>query len=100
MDLIDRRSLLELYANEDGLVLDDYRVPVAVVRQNILDAPTVDAVPVVRCRDCVYAIFDRWHKSKENRPPVWRCRKFGRLTVPDGFCHKGKIREEDQNADD
>lgn len=70
------------------------------LRDAIDTAPTVDAVPVIRCRDCGYAILDRWHKSKEDRPPVWRCRKTGRLTVPNGFCHRGKIREEDQNATD
>ena len=68
--------------------------------EDVEKAPTVDAVTVVRCRDCGYAFLDRWHKSKEERPPVWRCRKFGRLTVPDGFCHKGKIREEDENEAD
>ena len=25
------------------------------VSQTIMDAPTVDAVPVVRCKDCIYA---------------------------------------------
>lgn len=110
MDLIDRRSLLEAigcadatkYGNKDAE--QQHRsystLMMYEIADYIEDAPTVDAVPVVRCRDCGYGILDRWHKSKEDRPPVWRCRKTGRLTVPNGFCHRGKIREEDQNATD
>lgn len=64
----------------------------------IKEAPTVDAVPVIRCRDCGYGFLDHWHKVNAHRPPVWRCRKLGRLTVADGFCHRGKIREEDENV--
>ena len=77
-----------------------YQLGAADILSLINEAPTVDAVPVIRCRDCGYAILDRWHKSKQERPLVWRCRKFGRLTVPDGFCHRGKIREEDLHATD
>lgn len=39
--LIDADELMELYDGCDGL-----SVPIAVVRQNIKDAPTIDAEPV------------------------------------------------------
>ena len=48
---IDRDELLELYANTDGLDISNYDVKVVVIRQNILDMPTID---IVRCKDCEY----------------------------------------------
>lgn len=50
----------------------------------IADAPTVDAVSVVRCRDCE-------HKDRESG----FCRGRGwpmQLVPDDGFCDKGKER--------
>lgn len=86
--------------NPKPVDVESYRLGAADILSLIDEAPTVDAVTVIRCRDCGYAILDRIHKVKVERPPVWRCRKIGRLTVPDGFCHRGKIREEDENATD
>ena len=40
-DLIDRGALMELYADEDDLRLENMKVPIAVIRQNIMDAPTI-----------------------------------------------------------
>ena len=51
--------------------------------QDIEKAPTIDAVPVVRCRECKYA-----------RPLVqeeWvACIMWGRGSLADGFCHMGE----------
>lgn len=94
MDLIDRRSLQTAIADANWQFDNDLHT----IEELVDEAPTVDAVPVVRCRDCGYAFLDRWHKSKADRPPVWRCRKFGRLTAPDGFCYRGVPREEDENV--
>lgn len=46
---IDRDELLELYANTDELDISNYDVKVTVIRQNILDMPTIG---IVRCKDC------------------------------------------------
>ena len=40
-DLIDRDALMELYADEDDLRLENMKVPIAVIRQNIMDMPTI-----------------------------------------------------------
>ena len=40
-DLISRDALMELYADEDDLRLENMKVPIAVIRQNIMDAPTI-----------------------------------------------------------
>lgn len=37
---------MELYADTDEIKFDAYNVPVPVVRQNILDMPTIEAEPV------------------------------------------------------
>ena len=56
--LIDANALLELY--DMGAELEDYAgtlsVPVPVIRLNIRDMPTVDAVEVVRCKDCKWCV--------------------------------------------
>lgn len=46
--------------------------------EQILDAPTVDAEPVVRCKDCKYweydVIFsDGWCRGKHQGNPSWFC---------------------------
>ena len=51
MRLIDADELLELYANTDELDISNYDVKVAVMRQNILDMPTID---IVRCKECIH----------------------------------------------
>ncbi len=53
-------------------------------------APTVDAVPVVRCFECK-------KEGTEDCPMVHRDRLFNNLfteTKSDGFCDRGKRREQ------
>lgn len=74
--------------------MDDYKELVSVLRSEAHGAPTVDAVPVVRCKDC------RWWKTnyrwngKEVRvcviEPYEPCRK------PDDYCSRGERREEEK----
>ena len=52
MRLIDANALIE-EANAEGAY--GY-----VDAKQIADAPTVDAVPVVRCRDCKHRYSDSW----------------------------------------
>jgi hypothetical protein len=49
----------------------------------IVDAPTVDAVEVVRCKDC------RTGEPCEVKDKVW-CKKMGRYMKEDGFCSEGE----------
>lgn len=59
----------------------------------VRDAPTVDAVPVVRCRECkhrgdpveCYMCFTEVKDISGGR-----MYKFTDLTHSDGFCHKGE----------
>lgn len=62
-----------------------------VMSAEIKDAPTVDAVPVVRCKDCKHYQF------ADNRAfgmPVKMCEWFGFEDVDDyDFCSRGERRE-------
>lgn len=69
----------------------------------ISDAPTIDAVPVVRCKDCQYAIpldghaFRRWGNDALNCTECRGDDGFGMagvsLAYHDGFCDRGILRE-------
>ena len=80
---IDRDELLELYANTDELDISNYDVKIAVIRQNILDMPTVD---IVRCIEC--------DKGEETISGKIRCKvDNGLLWEKTDFCSYGKRRE-------
>lgn len=87
-DLIDRNKLLDnLPKNDTVLSLD--------VRKIVADAPTVDAVPVVRCKHCVYGEPCKWPANSDG----YYCTYPTKLTfVPfrekNDFCDYGKRRED------
>lgn len=49
-EYIEREVLLELYNNTDGLNIDNFHVPIKVVRQNIIDQPTADVKEVIHAK--------------------------------------------------
>ena len=51
--LIDADELKAVYIPSEIEGFEKMMVSVEVVLQNIDDMPTVDAVPVVRCKDCI-----------------------------------------------
>lgn len=78
---INRDELLELYANTDELDISNYDVKIAVLRQNILDMPTID---IVRCGEC--------HRGEETITGKIRCKldSCGLLWEKTDFCSYGK----------
>lgn len=53
-------------------------------------SPTVDAVPIIRCKDCKYMYF------AENRIPSEQenvCGRNGIVVAPDWFCADGERQE-------
>ena len=68
-----------------------------VYLQDIAEAPTVDAVEVVRCRDCKRCFK---HTTKRNRQYMWICmRNDTDLYVrPDDFCSYGERKDGDVNG--
>ena len=81
--LIDANALIK-EANAEGAY--GY-----VDAKQIADAPTVDAVPVVRCRDCKWYQIRRWNDTK----PEYDCRKTHALldVSPEDFCSYGERKE-------
>ncbi len=57
-DLIEREKLLDSLPKNDTVLLLD-------VRRIVEDAPAVDAVPVVRCKHCVYGEPCKWPIESE-----------------------------------
>ena len=53
----------------------------------INDAPTISAVPVVRCRECIYATRPGDH--------LVHCDNFERDMLPDDFCSVGERKEDE-----
>ena len=56
----------------------------------INDAPTIDAVPVVRCRECIYC---SWQEDN-----LVYCDNFERDMMPDDFCSVGERKEADHEV--
>ena len=82
MRLIDAKYLLDLIKDING---ERYGY---IDAEDISNAPTVDAVPVVRCIECKYASFSlhqgELYISCENNEGLFR-------DVPsDGYCYCGE----------
>nr|WP_294371949.1 hypothetical protein [uncultured Ruminococcus sp.] len=56
--------------------------------RRVIDAqPTVDAVPVIRCRDCKFRYWDDWIEE-------YCCRRYVEFYASyDGFCSSAEQRE-------
>ena len=97
MRLIDADELMELYADSKDFSIAMCNVPIPIIRQNILDMPTIDAVPVVRCKDCKhYSRPFEW-------PPEYTKGKcmvevMERRVHPDDYCSYGEKKDGDGNG--
>ena len=59
------------------------RIGLEIAEADLGDMPTVDAVPVVRCREC------KLHTSSAFYPDRLFCQEHGRYVDPDGYCYLG-----------
>ena len=87
-DLISRSALLGEFTKKDDERA--WAVGLGYVQLKIKEAPAVDAVEVVRCKECKH-----WDKEPDEREGC--C--FGiadgtMLTEPDEFCSRGERRGE------
>ena len=64
------------------------------VEQAIVDAPSVDAVPVVRCKDCGYSFRNNGHEK--DACPI---RDANIWLGENGFCSLGKRRADDVDTE-
>ena len=86
---IDADALIEAL-NEKGV---PYR---ADVQAELDNAPTIDAVPVVQCKECKHCEY------ASNRIPTeqaWVCYKLGIDVEQDWFCADGEKKDDDKSCD-
>ena len=100
MRLIDADRLNKpIYAEEDnitgsGMSYDEicgYNDGIDIAWNKIDQAPTIDAVPVVRCKDCKHMEIDRGGRF---------CHVWGGYNGmgDDGFCNYGERKEGAENG--
>lgn len=82
---IDADALLELYDFPPDYAVA-LHVPIPVLVQNILDQPTLDYAPVIRCKDCMW-----WKTSGCWFHQPGKCVE----REPNDFCSDGQRRSED-----
>lgn len=60
------------------------------IADEIDEAPTIDAVPVVRCKDCHYIIeYDEYIRDKDEIAHGLWCLLKNHSCEPDGYCSFG-----------
>ena len=105
MRLIDADALLEktqFRLPTDNPIAEIYAECVAIHRENIEEAPTIDAVPVVRCKDCKYSRERNSCEKKYLVEEVVICTNndvhddaWGAM-YEDDFCSYGERKDDDE----
>lgn len=60
-----------------------------LLKEDIDNAPTIDAVPVVRCKDCKW-----WGLSEYNTFGIHVCKKFSGVRGKSDYCSRAERSEE------
>lgn len=98
MRLIDADALMKEFRdfvrnsnNSDFAPVPNWNDAVSLVGS----APTVDAVQVVRCKNCFYAIpyNEKWTLPKKNNC-LW-CKRYEDIRTHEWFCADGERREDE-----
>ena len=84
MRLIDADALIEAFSD---FLTDGYVATYGAVESRIELAPTIDAVPVVRCEECIFS----QEEEDSTFGKFMSCNLWGgQGTIGFGFCSKGK----------
>ena len=77
-----------------------YLVDQQIIFCDVPSMPTIDAVPVVRCKDCVYYIPAEDLPCEYDNPidADGLCDNIDKYADRDGFCSQGKRREENASG--
>jgi hypothetical protein len=99
--LIDANDFFERLCDRDCDIVPQYSEDGYSTEriEETLDAPTVDAVQVVRCRDCEF-----WYGGKKFAPNFNACRMWSasgttRYTADMDFCSKGERKTTAEEAE-
>ena len=71
---------------------EPYNTDAAEVLDSIREAPAVDAVPVVRCKDCVHWDDDPDTYGTDDGPKG-KCMKSFEMMCADDFCSHGERKD-------
>lgn len=98
-DLISRSAVLEILSNEFDMAAEERAESdnekdrafnageINCARRStrkVKELPAIDAVPVVRCKDCKY-----WKPCQSENRKFCVAIGYGYMTNPDGYCHMG-----------
>lgn len=96
MRLIDADDILKADENSDKAIVlgsgKSLEIAYALLKKKVADAPTVDAVPVVRCKDCKHKgwVQEPCHGRSVDYCKVWDCTLRNLETT---FCSYGKRKD-------
>ena len=97
MRLIDADAVLRHKRKMSGADFGGEFWDEAVLVSDIMNASPVDAVPVVRCKDCKHYMPQKKSAHWENRANY--CNRFVRIKVqPNDFCSYGDQKDSDDNG--
>ena len=97
MDVREKQSSEKRLIDANALIAEYDRVHIGEpgkARKLIADAPTVDAVEVVRCRDCKFGSWD----SEPDDAMVCMRTKDGFWRSGNDFCSRGERNEYNRRA--
>lgn len=85
-DLISREAAVHVLCEENiNRPLDSDRWLISDIYKKIEELPTIDAVPVVRCKDCKFFVSDmEWCEADDEHP-----------ARPDAFCSWAERRDDE-----
>lgn len=97
MWLIDANALLRHKRKMSGADFGGEFWDEAVLASDIKNAPTVDAVPIVRCKDCKHYRPQKKSAHWENRANY--CNRIVTIKIqPYDFCSYGERKDGDENG--
>ena len=93
MRLIDANAFVEkckdiIQEEQDNRACVSWPFAYENVIDEINERPTIDAVPVVRCKDC------KWYNDCEDYDLCVHP-DYGRYTTANGFCESGEMKEDE-----
>ena len=97
-ELIYREDAVEVFGSYIYRAFNyvDFGVAKGDIRELLSNIPAVDAVEVVRCKDCKHNKTEEcpmifYNGGDKNRPMWW--------SKDDGFCHFGERKDHEQRTD-
>lgn len=101
MRLIDAEDILDSIENWKRKVLYYHpytkkfsTIPMSEVLSFLEDSPTIDAVPVVRCKDCKWYDMSKCMVTTE-MGHHYVCRAHSYRPVPEDYCSQGERKDDD-----